>query len=176
MARPSTFVASADAWEPGTFHRMRLEYFEMVDALEVMDTESGTVVARSTLPTESPVFDGHFPNFPILPGVLMLEIMGHPAGYLLYVQQEKQKFVFLGAVKRARFRRMVEPGAELLIKGKVTHNGTGYAIAETQLIVNDELAADAELVFIISDFPNDEVKEELKRRFAEVKVPDSIER
>jgi 3-hydroxyacyl-[acyl-carrier-protein] dehydratase len=149
---------------------MRLEYFEMIDTVEVMDFDEGVVRVVSTLPEESPVFDGHFPKFPVLPGVLMLEVMNHAMGYLLYRRFEKKRFVFLGGIRRAKFRRFVKPGAELTIHGKITHDGSGFHVAETSVVVNDEVASDAEIVMLVSDFPNDVLEDEMRRRSELIRV------
>lgn len=138
---------------------MRLEYFELLDAVEEMDLEGGTIRASAQLPERSPVFDGHFPAFPILPGVMMLELMNHAAGYLLYRRFKGERFVFLGGVKRAKFRRMVKPGDKLTVLGQITHDGSGFFIAETQLkLDNGDTAADAEIVLIAQDFPSPEAR------------------
>jgi 3-hydroxyacyl-[acyl-carrier-protein] dehydratase len=92
---------------------MRLEYFEMIDAVEEIDFDVGIIRVTAQLPTQSPIFDGHFPGYPTLPGVLMLEIMSHAAGYFLYQRHRRDRFVFLGSVRRAKFRRFVKPGATL---------------------------------------------------------------
>ena len=155
---------------------MRLEYYEMLETVEAMDVDAGTITASSTLPTESPIFDGHFPHFPVLPGTMMLEIMGHAVGYLVFVKLKRQRFVFLGAVKRAKFRRFVEPGAKLTMQGKLTHDGSGFFVAETKLIVNGEVAADAEIVMIVTDFPTEALKQESVRRFGEVRVLSATDR
>lgn len=147
---------------------MRLEYFELLDTVEEMDLAAGTIRLSSTLPMTSPVFDGHFPAYPILPGVLMLEIMNHAAGYLLYTRYEQKRFVFLGGVKRAKFRRMVRPGQGLDIRARITHDGSGFHIAETSLIVSGEVAADAEIVLIVQDFPTAEARAALARKAEEI--------
>lgn len=153
---------------------MRLEYFELLDTVEEIDLDAGTIRLSSTLPLESPVFDGHFPAFPILPGVMMLEIMNHAAGYLLYRRYEQKRFVFLGGVKRAKFRRMVKPGAKLDVRATVTHDGSGFHIAETKLIVDDEVAADAEIVLIVQDFPTAEAKTALAKKAEEISFAPSV--
>jgi len=141
---------------------MRLEYFELLDQVDEMDFEAGTISASCTLPEHSTIFDGHFPKFPILPGVMMLEIMNHTAGYLLYRRLKRERFVFLGGVKRAKFRRMVKPGSSLEVRGTITHEGSGFYVAETSLkMKSGDTAADAEIILIVQDFPSTEIKEAL---------------
>ena len=147
---------------------MRLEYFELLDRVEEMDFAAGTIRVSCTLPETSPIFEGHFPKFPILPGVMMLEIMNHTAGFLLYRRFLKERFVFLGGVKRAKFRRMVKPGAALDVRGKITYDGSGFFIAETSLTVEGDVAADAEIVLIAQEFPTADAKAELARLTDEI--------
>ncbi len=143
---------------------MRLEYFELIDTVEEIDVEGLTIRVSGTLPKESPVFDGHFPRFPVLPGVLMLEFMNHAAGFLLLRRQKMEKFVFLGGVKRAKFRRFVMPGDTMTVDAKITHEGSGFSIAETTVWLKGEVAADAEVVMISTDFPSTELAEEIRHR------------
>ena len=153
---------------------MRLEYFELLDRVEEIDFDAGTIRVSCTLPETSPIFEGHFPKFPILPGVMMLEIMNHTAGFLLYRRFRKERFVFLGGVKRAKFRRMVKPGAALDVRGKITHDGSGFFIAETSLTVDGDVAADAEIVLIAQEFPSAEAKAELARLTDEISFAPSV--
>ena len=51
---------------------MRLEYFQMVDRILVHDTDARTIRMEGLVPDASPIFEGHFPGYPILPGVLMI--------------------------------------------------------------------------------------------------------
>lgn len=150
---------------------MRLEFFEMIDAVEEVDYDRGTIRISATLPEDGPVFEGHFPTFPILPGVLMLEIMNHAAGYFLFTRHKRQRFVFLGGVKRAKFRRFVKPGSVLESNARITHEGSGYYIAETNLkLDNGDIAADAEIIMIVSNFPTEELAAEMDRRTDLIKV------
>ena len=54
---------------------MRLEYFEMIDQVTAFDPAARTVAASATVPMESTVFEGHFPGYPLVPGVLLTEVM-----------------------------------------------------------------------------------------------------
>ena len=153
---------------------MRLEYFELIDRVEKLDVEALTIRVVGTLPETSPVFDGHFPRFPVLPGVMMLEFMNHAAGYLLLRRQGMEKFVFLGGVKRAKFRRFVVPGDKMIVDAKVTHEGSGFSIAETSVRVRDEVAADAEVVMIATDWPSEVLRDEFHRRIPDIPIGDAL--
>ena len=152
---------------------MQLEYFDLIDRVEEMDVEGLTIRVVGTLPETSPVFQGHFPRFPVLPGVMMLEFMNHAAGYLLLRRQEMTKFVFLGGVKRAKFRRFVVPGDTMIVDAKVTHEGSGFSIAETSVKVRDEVAADAEVVMIATEWPTEELRQEFHRRIPLIPLSDA---
>jgi 3-hydroxyacyl-[acyl-carrier-protein] dehydratase len=149
---------------------MRLEYFELIDRVEEIDVDGLTIRVSGELPEASPVFDGHFPKFPVLPGVFMLEFMNHAAGYLLLRRQKIEKFVFLGGVKRAKFRRFVIPGDLMTVDAKITHEGSGFSIAETTVWVKGEVAADAEVVMISTEFPTQELADEIRERIEHIPV------
>ena len=89
---------------------MRLEYFEMIDRVTCPRPRrrSGSRRARSC-PMESPVFEGHFPGHPLVPGVLLTETMAQASGYLVLGLMDFTHMPFLMAVDKARFRTFVGP-------------------------------------------------------------------
>jgi 3-hydroxyacyl-[acyl-carrier-protein] dehydratase len=149
---------------------MRLEYFDMIDRVEEVDADVGVIHAVARLPDASPVFEGHFPGFPTLPGVMMLEMINHAAGYILIRRFAASKFVFLGGVKRAKFRRFVRPGATASIRAHLTHDGSGYAVAEGTLTIDGEQVAEAEITMVITEFPSPELRKAFEDMLARMPV------
>src|SRR5262252_718280 len=93
--------------------------FLLVDKIIEMDEEH--VVGIKNVTANEPFFLGHFPDFPVMPGVLIIEAMAQTAGVqvLSTIPDRKNKLVFLVSVDGARFRRPVRPGDQLRIEMKV---------------------------------------------------------
>ena len=132
---------------------MRLEYFEMIDRVALFDRNAGRLEAFSTVPTESPVFEGHFPGHPLVPGVLLTETMAQASGYLILAAMDFSHMPFLMAVDKARFRTFVGPETILKIEARLEHQGSGYAATKARISVDDKPIADAELRFKTMPFP-----------------------
>ena len=80
---------------------MRLEYFEMIDRVVAFDRDARHLEARSIVPDASPVFEGHFPGHPLVPGVLLTETMAQASGYLVLGLMDFSHMPFLMAVDKA---------------------------------------------------------------------------
>jgi 3-hydroxyacyl-[acyl-carrier-protein] dehydratase len=132
---------------------MRLEYFEMIDRIVALDRDGGRIEATATVPQASPVFEGHFPDFPLVPGVLLTETMAQASGYLVLAVKNFARMPFLMAVDKARFRDFVGPGAELAIEASLEHDGSGYAVTRAAIRSGGKPIANAELRFRTMPFP-----------------------
>ncbi|WP_293798569.1 3-hydroxyacyl-ACP dehydratase FabZ family protein [uncultured Bosea sp.] len=134
---------------------MRLEYFDMIDRVVTFDPSQKRIVTRSTVPAESPVFEGHFPGHPLVPGVLLTETMAQASGYLLLGLNGLSQMPFLMTVDKARFRTFVEPRTELEASAEVVIEGSGYAATKVKLSSGGKPICDAELRFRLMPFPAD---------------------
>lgn len=146
---------------------MRLEYFDMIDRVTTFDPSQKRIVTRSTVPNESPVFEGHFPGHPIVPGVLLTETMAQASGYLVLGLNGLSQMPFLMTVDKARFRTFVEPGAELEAEAEIVIEGSGYAATKAKLSSAGKPICDAQLRFRLMPFPAD-MRALMERRVAAI--------
>lgn len=137
---------------------MRLEYFQMIDRVEVIDLEAATIVARADVPQNSTIFEGHFPGYPIMPGVLLIETMAQASGWLILAKSGFQRMPFLAQVERAKLRSFVPPQTTMTIDAKLTHEGSGYAVTEARISAAGKPVADAELRFRTLPFPSPDLE------------------
>src|SRR5580698_3985204 len=111
---------------------MRLEYFQMIDRFVDVDVAGRVARAICNVPLQSPVFEGHFPGYPLMPGVLLIECMAQTTGWLVMAMAGFTAMPFLMAVKEAKFRTVVLPGDELEFEGRIVHEGSGFTVGEAK--------------------------------------------
>jgi beta-hydroxyacyl-ACP dehydratase FabZ len=118
----------------------------LVDRIIEMDRER--IVGIKNVTANEPFFGGHFPGFPVMPGVLIVEAMAQTAGVLILGQipDRENKLVFLASVERAKFRQPVVPGDQLRLEAVVLKNKVSVAKIAAKALVDGHVVAEAELM------------------------------
>ena len=120
--------------------------FLLVDRIIEMDDVS--VVGIKNVTYNEPFFTGHFPDFPVMPGVLIIEAMAQTAGVqvLSSMPDRNSKLVFLVAVENARFRRPVRPGDTLRMEMAVIKRKASVAKFAGKATVDGQVVAEVEVM------------------------------
>ena len=153
---------------------MRLEYFQLIDRIVDIDLGEKTIRTEARVPTASTIFEGHFPGYPLMPGVLLIETMAQTSGWLIVAVNRFERMAFLAAVKDAKFRMFVTPGQKLSVKAALIHEGSGYAITQANIALDGKSICDATLTLRVLDFPNDEMKLRMRDAAARVGFPAEV--
>jgi len=137
---------------------MHLEYFKLIDRIVELDIGERRITVEAQVPRTNTIFEGHFPGYPIMPGVLLIEAMAQSSGWLLIALTKFERMPFLAAVKEAKMRGFVSPGELLTIDANVLHEGSGYAMTEARVRVNGKLKCNATITFSHIPFPNPDLR------------------
>jgi 3-hydroxyacyl-[acyl-carrier-protein] dehydratase len=137
---------------------MQLEYFHLIDRIADLDVSERTITVEAQVPQQSTIFEGHFPGYPLMPGVLLIEAMAQTSGWLLLAMMKFERMPFLAAVKEAKMRGFVTPGETLKIDAGIVHEGSGFAITSAKISVGGELRCNATLTFRHVPFPNADLR------------------
>ena len=101
---------------------------------------------------DEPFFQGHFPQHPVMPGVLILEALAQTGAVAaLSLPENRGKLALFGGIKNARFRRQVLPGDVLTLECELTEQHGSVGIGKATAWVDGERAVNAELMFVIAD-------------------------
>jgi|SRR5215831_1614851 len=150
---------------------MRLEYFQLLDRVVEVDPAERTITAEAVIPTNNTIFEGHFPGFPLMPGVLLLEVMAQTSGWLVLALNRFQRMAFLVAAKEVKFRTFAKPGQSLSVRAELVHEGSGFAITSASVSIDGKVICDAEITLRLLDFPSDEMKQQMRVMAARVGLP-----
>lgn len=124
--------------------------FLLVDRIEEMEPGVKAVGYKNVTVNE-PFFQGHFPEYPVMPGVLLIEALAQVGAVaILSLEENKGKLAFFGGIKNAKFRKQVVPGDVVRLETEIIKckgpMGVGRAIAT----VDGKMAAEAEISFMLS--------------------------
>jgi 3-hydroxyacyl-[acyl-carrier-protein] dehydratase len=121
--------------------------FILVD--RILELEPGKrIVASKTLPVEEELFRDHFPGFPVVPGVILTEMMAQAAGRCLDAEGTHPGRAMLGKITGAAFREWVRPNQEILLHAAITHNRPRFATADCFAEVEGKHVCSAGLFFV----------------------------
>lgn len=137
---------------------MHLEYFHLIDRITDLNIDDKTITVEAQVPEKNTIFEGHFPGYPLMPGVLLIEAMAQASGWLLIGLLKFERMPFLALVKEAKMRTFVTPGELLTIHASVVHDGSGFSITEANVSVSGKLKCSATITFRHVPFPNPELR------------------
>ena len=122
--------------------------FLMID--RILELEPGKrIVALKNVTFNEPHFTGHYPGYPVMPGVLMIEALAQAGGIVASSELTKEEFkratMLFGGVEKARFKREVIPGDTLTLSGEIAKRKGGFWWFQGEARVGDEVACAAML-------------------------------
>jgi len=125
--------------------------FLLVDRILELDLEKGVIVGQKNVTINEGFFQGHFPDAPIMPGVLILEALAQTGGVLVHLKAEIPRIAVLLNVNNAKFRNPVHPGDVLILRGVGIHFSSKGGRVKVEARVQDKLACEAEIGFALVD-------------------------
>ena len=130
--------------------------FLLVDKILEFE-ESKSILAIKNVSFNEPFFNGHFPGYPVMPGVLILEALAQASGLLVFktpslCPPNESLYLFVG-IDKARFKKPVIPGDQLKLKVEMKKSKQGFAVFDALATVEDEIAASAELMCGFKELP-----------------------
>src|SRR5947199_3023033 len=134
-----------DTLDINEIRRIPPHRYPMLLVDRIVELEAERIVGIKNVTANEPFFSGHFPDFPVMPGVLIVEAMAQTAGVLVLktIPDRDKKLVFLVAVENAKFRRPVVPGDQLRMEMSVVKRKASVAKMAGRATVNGVLVAEA---------------------------------
>lgn len=113
------------------------------------------IVALKNVTINEPFFGGHFPHYPVMPGVLIIEAMAQASAILAFksfdLKSDANSVYYFVGIDEARFKKPVTPGDQIIIKAQVVRNLRGIWKFSAKALVGDALVSEAELMCTIKN-------------------------
>lgn len=118
----------------------------------IISCEQGeSIVAELDVDPDLPLFKGHFPDYPVLPGVIIMEALAQAASCCLLVQDDKAGSIgFLAGIDKAKFREQVRPGDTVRLEATITRNSARMCIADVKAYKGEKLCASAIQKYVLA--------------------------
>ena len=128
--------------------------FLLVD--RIIELEPGKrVVGLKNVTANEEYFNGHFPGYPVMPGVLIIEALAQTGAVgVLSMDEYKGELVLFAGIDKVKFRRQVVPGDQLRLEVEVTKLRGRVGKCQAKAFVGEELAVEGELMFAVADNTN----------------------
>lgn len=125
--------------------------FLLID--RVLEMGEKTITAVKNVTFNEPQFTGHFPDQPVMPGVLLVEAMAQAGGYLLFsrIEDREGKLIMFTGIDNCRFRRPVVPGDQVIFELEVLSIKRTFAKLHGRALVEGELACEATLMSAMTE-------------------------
>ena len=126
--------------------------FLLVD--RILDLVPGErILGLKNVTADEPFFAGHFPGFPVMPGVLIVESLAQTGAVLMLRDAPPGQLPFFGGIDKARFRRQVVPGDQLLLDVTVLQRRTGSCRLRGVARVGENVAVQADILALLGPAP-----------------------
>ncbi len=123
--------------------------FLLIDMIVSLDMEKRQIVGKKNVTVNEPFFQGHFPDAPLMPGVLIIEALAQTGGVLVHLLDNKGRIAILLSVHEAKFRKPVKPGDQLILKASLIHLSSKAGKVEAEAYVDDTLVAQTQMSFAL---------------------------
>jgi 3-hydroxyacyl-[acyl-carrier-protein] dehydratase len=125
--------------------------FLLVDRILDLNLDKGSIIGQKNVSINESFFQGHFPDAPIMPGVLILESLAQVGAVLVHSKNPAGKVAVLLNIQQAKFRNPVKPGDVLILKCEAIHVSSKGGRVRAVASVNDKVAVEAEIAFALVD-------------------------
>ncbi len=125
--------------------------FLLID--RVVEQTDRSIIAYKNVTFNEPFFTGHFPEQPVMPGVLIVEAMAQAGGYLLFggIEDRENKLIFFTGIDGCRFRKPVIPGDRVFFEVEVKNLRRTFAKLHGRALVDGEVVCEADLMSAVTE-------------------------